>query len=433
MSVLRGGHLLFGRRPSFRRTRHTERVIPNLPPIPAKRLALRLTPDALRQVRGGHPWVYDKAITSVSDDGAEPGALAVVFDADRAFAGIGLWDPSSPIRVRMLHHGKPAQVDETFWRSRVEQAVALRAPLDATDTTGRRLIHGENDGFGGIVVDRYDSTIVVKVYSIAWLPHLKAVLDALVAVVEPTRVVLRLGRLAAADPRASGLIDGMVVMGDEPDGPVLFTELGLTFEADVINGQKTGHFLDQRDNRQLVGSWAEGARVLDVFSCTGGFSVHAAAGGATMVHSVDLAAPAIDTAIRNMAHNADRTSGAQHITTVGDAFEVMADLGARQEIYDIVVVDPPSFASRASERDGAIRAYRKLTELALPLVRTGGVLLQASCSSRVTEDDLASTVHTAVRSQGRQVLDERRFGHALDHPISFAQGGYLKAISMRLG
>lgn len=400
--------------------------------MPGKRLAVRLTPDALRQVRGGHPWVYDKAITSVSDASAAPGALAVVFDADRAFAGIGLWDPDSPIRIRMLHRGKPTQVDESFWRTRVADAVALRAPLKASNTTGMRLIHGENDGFGGVVVDHYDTTLVVKVYSVAWLPHLNSVLDALDYVVQPTRIVLRLGRLAADATQNSHLRDGMVVLGDMPDGPVLFDELGLRFEADVLRGQKTGHFLDQRDNRKRIGTWANGARVLDVFSCTGGFSVHAAAGGAALVHSVDIAAPAIDTAIRNMAHNVDRTNEARHQTTVGDAFEVMDDLGAKLESYDIVVVDPPSFASRASERDGAIRAYRKLTELALPLVRPGGVLLQASCSSRVTEDDLASTVQAAMRSQGRVPSNVEHFGHAIDHPVTFPQGRYLKAISARL-
>ncbi len=403
--------------------------------MPPKRLAVRLTPDAFRQLRGGHPWVYNKAITSVSDDTAVPGTLAVVFDSNRDFAGIGLWDPRSPIRLRMLHAGKPVKVDETFWRQRVDDAVAARTRLAADNTTGMRVINGENDGFGGLVVDRYDGTIVVKMYTSAWLPHLNPVLDALAAAIEPSRVVLRLGRIAANDPLVieAGLVDGMVVFGDEPEGPVLFREHGLTFEADVLEGQKTGHFLDQRENRAYVGAMAEGARVLDVFSCTGGFSVHAAAGGAKMVHSVDIAAPAIETAVRNMAHNADRTSHAQHLTTVGDAFEVMEDLGAKREIYDIVVVDPPSFASRASEKDGAVRAYRKLTELALPLVRSGGTLLQASCSSRVTEDDLAATVHAAIRSQGRTALNDRRFGHAIDHPISFPQGRYLKALSIELG
>lgn len=399
--------------------------------MPERRLAVRVTKDVLRQIRGGHPWVYDKAITSVSDEAAAPGTLAVIFDDKRRFAAIGLWDPISPIRVRILHAGKPTQIDDAFWASRVEDALATRSPLESTGTTGMRLIHGENDGFGGLVVDRYDRTLVLKLYASTWLPHLNQVVDSLVTAVAPERIVLRLGRNAARDSAvvAAGLTDGQALVGDVPSAPILFIENGLTFEADVIEGQKTGHFLDQRDNRQFVRSVAKGRRVLDVFSCTGGFSVYAAAGGATLVHSVDIAPAAIETAQRNFAHNSNVVAGAEHRRSVGDAFEVMTELGEAGERYDIVVIDPPSFASRARERDGAMRAYRKLSELALPLVAPGGRLLQASCSSRITEDDLHHVVHSALRSNGRTVSEEQWFGHALDHPISFPEGLYLKAMT----
>lgn len=405
-------------------------MIPGLASVPDKRLALRLTPDALRQVRGGHPWVYAEAITSGSDPKAAPGTLAVIFDKKRNFVAIGLWDPASPIRVRVLHTGKPQTIDDSFWREVVQRANRVRKPLTKSGTTGYRLLHGENDGTGGLIVDRYADTLVCKVYSASWLPHLNAVLEALSEQCEPERIVLRLGRLAAADAgvRGAGLVDGAVVMGSQATAPVLFEENGLTFEADVISGQKTGHFLDQRDNRQLIRAVSDGCRVLDVFSCTGGFSVYAAAGGATHVHSVDIAAPAIETARRNMQHNTAVVGSTRHETTVGDAFEVMDQLGRRGKQFDIVVIDPPSFASRAAERDGAIRAYRKLTELGLPLVRPGGRLLQASCSSHVTEDDLTATVNAAIRAQGRSAKNTEVTGHALDHPVSFAQARYLKAV-----
>lgn len=418
-------------------------MIPNLPSVPDKRLAIRISPDALRQVRSGHRWIYDKAITSNSDPSAAAGALAVIFDSDRKFAGIGLWDPRSPIRVRVLHAGKPQQVDDAFWRSLVEAAAERRSSLDAEGTTGWRLLHGENDGTSGLVVDRYDETLVCKVYSPAWLPHLNALLEALVSVMSPTRIVLRLGRIAASSPevRSAGLSDGVVVFGDPVTGPVPFLENGLNFTADVLDGQKTGHFLDQRDNRQHIRNYVAGKSgktghsnlsVLDVFSCTGGFSVYAAAGGASLVHSVDIAGPAIATAKSNMALNREAVSGARHETTVGDAFGVMANLGAADRTFDVVVVDPPSFASNASEKDGAIRAYRKLADLATTLVAPGGHLLQASCSSRVTEDDLVSTVRAAIRSHGRTVQTQQTFGHAVDHPVEFAQGRYLKAIALDL-
>ncbi len=410
-----------------------------LPTVPERRLAIRITPDALRQVRAGHRWIYDKAIVSNSDTTALPGTLAVIFDADRKFAAIGLWDPHSPIRIRVLHVGKPTQIDDTFWLEVVEAAVARRASLEASGTTGWRLLHGENDGVSGVVVDRYDSTLVCKVYSEAWLPHLNQLLSALQQVDQPERIVLRLGRLAAASAavQTAGLTDGEVVYGKPVDGPVPFLENGLRFTADVIDGQKTGHFLDQRDNRQHIREHVSGlskasTSVLDVFSCTGGFSVYAAAGGASFVHSVDIAAPAIETAKANMALNRDVVSGATHKTTVGDAFEVMAELAAQSQTFDVVVVDPPSFASNATERDGAIRAYRKLADLATTLVVRGGHLLQASCSSRVTEDDLVATVRAAVRSHGRTIGSEQIFGHAIDHPVEFAQGRYLKAIAIDL-
>ena len=410
-------------------------MIDDLPCVPERRLAVRLTPDAFRQVRGGHPWVYAEAITSVSNGGGAAGTLAVVFDKDRQFAAIGLWDPHSPIRLRILHAGKPKTIDDAYWASVVERAARTRHILAGRGTTGWRLLHGENDGTSGLVIDRYDTTIVCKIYSAAWLPHLNSVLEAVRASMDVERIVLRLGRLAAQDKavQAAGLRDGMTVYGPESDQPVLFTENALIFEADVVHGQKTGHFLDQRDNRQLIGSVAKGARVLDVFSCTGGFSVHAAAGGATHVHSVDISEPAIATSKRNMAHNATAVSSARHETTVGDAFEVLDRLVHRAQQYDIVIVDPPSFASKQSERDGAIRAYRKLTELALPLVAPGGRLLQASCSSRVTEDDLVSTVQSAARGQARPLHEVQITGHALDHPVGFPQGKYLKAITAIVG
>ena len=414
-------------------------MIADLPTVPERRLAIRITPDALRQVRSGHPWVYGKAIVSNSDTSAPPGTLAVIFDSDRNFAAIGLWDPRSPIRIRILHVGKPTQINDDFWKALVHKAASKRSALAGSGTTGWRLLHGENDAISGIVVDRYADTLVCKVYSESWLPHLNHVLEAMHQVMEPERIVLRLGRLAAASTSVinAGLTDGMVIHGDKVDGPVEFLENGLRFHADVLDGQKTGHFLDQRDNRQHVRKHVEssaggGVSVLDVFSCTGGFSVYAAAGGATRVHSVDIAVPALETAKANMSLNKELVSKATHVVTAGDAFEVMADLGASGQTFDVVVVDPPSFASNASERDGAIRAYRKLAELATPLVTSGGHLLQASCSSRVTEDDLVATVHSAIRSHNRTVRSEQIFGHAIDHPVEFAQGRYLKAIALDL-
>jgi 23S rRNA (cytosine1962-C5)-methyltransferase len=400
-----------------------------LPGVGEKRIAIRTTADALRQVRGGSPWLYDGSITSVSHDGA-PGDLAVVFDDRRKFAAIGLWDPTSPIRVKVLHRGSPATIDRDFWRGRLASALERRAALaDDSGTSAFRCVHGENDGLPGLVVDRYDRTLVVKLYTPAWFPHLAMVVDALVELLAPDRVVLRLSR-SVANGETFGLADGATIVGDPPPGPIRFVERGLVLEADVVHGQKTGHFLDQRDNRALVRSMAEGASVLDVFASTGGFSVAAAAGGATSVHLIDQSAPALATAERNLAHNRrlPEVRRCTVHTTVGDAFQVLAALAARHERFDIVVIDPPSFASNAGAVQRALAAYARLTHLGLAVVERGGTLVQASCSSRVTADEFAATVLHAASTARVDVHETRRTGHPVDHPIGFEHGAYLKAI-----
>ncbi len=407
-------------------------ILDRIPPPGDRRLAVRVTRDALRQLRGGSPWLYDGSITSISHDGS-PGDLAVVFDHDRKFAAIGLYDPTSPIRVKILHQGAPRPIDDEFWIERVSAALDRRAALaDDPGTDAYRLVHGENDGLPGLVADRYAATIVVKIYTPAWFPHLRSVLDALTSRQPAERVVLRLGRSVDAGD-TFGLADGDVLMGAPVDGPVRFVERGLSMEADVVRGQKTGHFLDQRDNRALVRGMAAGASVLDVFASTGGFALSAAAGGATSVHLIDQSAPALETARRNIAHN--RNLGevrrcAVH-TTTGDAFEVLQELATRDERFDLVIVDPPSFASNQAAVPRALAAYGRLTRLALGVTARGGTLVQASCSSRVTADEFAQTVLDAAASVHRDVVEVRRTGHAVDHPIGFEFGAYLKAIYLR--
>ncbi len=399
-------------------------------PLPAdRRLAVRVTKDAHRQIRGGHPWVYEESITAVSHEGAA-GDLAVVFDDDRRFRAIGLWDPGSPIRLKVLHAGKPRPIDDAFWQSRIGRAIEIRRPLlDDPSTDAYRIIHGENDMLPGLVVDVYADVAVVKLYTAAWVPHLRSLVPALVDALGAGSVVLRHSRnLSPAD--LHGLAEGDLLAGTVFGEPVRFLENGLAFGAHPTTGQKTGHFLDQRENRARVRDLAAGRTVLDVFSCTGGFSVHAAAGGARSVHSVDIAPLAIGTAERNMGLNLDvpAVAACDHRISVGDAFEVMEELAARGDSYDLVVVDPPSFASRQADIGRARRAYTRLTHLALDLIRPGGVLVQASCSSRVTADDFFDGIHEAAEAAGRRLTDIERTAHPLDHPIGFPQGAYLKAL-----
>lgn len=402
-----------------------------LPPVEDRRLALRVSPDALRHVRAGHPWIYDGSITSVSHE-APPGALAVVFDDRRRFAAIGLWDPTSPLRVRVLHAGEPTTVDRSFWSARLADAAdRRRAVTEDGRTTGYRWVNGESDGMPGLVVDRFAGTAVVKLYTAAWLPHLPTVVDLLAA--EADRVVLRLSR-AVADGATFGLADGQVLVGPVPDGPVEFDELGLHFAADVVHGQKTGHFLDQRDNRALVGSLSAGQDVLDVFSCTGGFTVHAAAGGARSVHTVDLSAPAIDTAVANLDRNRHLPTvrACEHTTEVGDAFRVLERHVAADRRWDVVVIDPPSFAPRQEAVPRALKAYRRLTELGLAVTRRGGLLVQSSCSSRIDADTFHRQLRDVARRQGHGLEEVARTAHPLDHPATFPEAWYLKTAFVRV-
>jgi 23S rRNA (cytosine1962-C5)-methyltransferase len=404
-----------------------------------RRLATRVTKDAARQIRGGHPWVFDGAITSIAP-GGRPGDLAVIFDDRRDFMAIGLYDPESAIRVKVLHHGRPRMIDRGFWLERIGGAVSARAQVfDPGHTNAWRCVHGENDGLPGLVLDRYDQTYVLKLYSAAWFPHLEVVLDVIDEVASPTQLVLRLGRAVqstladgGAAPSVGGvpIADGATLRGDPPDRPVRFREHDLRFEADVVHGQKTGFFLDQRDNRQRVRAIAQGARVLDVFCNSGGFSVNAAAGGAALVHSVDISAPAIAAAKRNMALNAGRAAvrACSHHVSTGDAATVMTQMVDAGRRFEVVVVDPPSFASRQRQVDAALHAYGQLTELAIDLLEPGGTLVQASCSARVTAEQFLETVTAAASRRGVRLDGVAHTSPTPDHPVGFAQGAYLKAL-----
>jgi 23S rRNA (cytosine1962-C5)-methyltransferase len=400
-------------------------------PSPSKtRLAIRLHPRAERAVKRGHPWVFDHGISSQRQEG-RAGDLAVIFDRDNRFLAIGLNDPSSPIRVRVLHHGSPLTIDAEWFAARIREAHERRVSLLATDTTGYRLIHGENDRMPGLIVDRYAENLVVKLYSAAWIPHLRPIIESLIELIAPERIVLRLSRAVQKQTgELAGLREGQLLHGPELAGPVLFRENGLIFEADLLRGQKTGFFLDQRDNRARVGSYSAGRTVLNVFSYTGGFSLYAARGRARAVTSLDLSGPALAAAERNFAHNRhiDSVAGATHHLLRGDAFDLLRDLARDRERFDVVILDPPSFAKSQDEIEGAIRSYQKLTRLGLDVLASGGLLVAASCSSRVGEDAFRHAITGAAQKAGRPLRMIEQTGHAMDHPIVIPEAAYLKCI-----
>ena len=396
----------------------------DLPQISKKRIALRVTSAAERAIRSGHPWVFENAIVHQSHQG-KSGDLAVIFDKKRHFLAIGLYDPDSMIRVRILRALKPATVDKHFFAEKLDSAHQRRAPLrDSDHTNGYRLLHGENDGMPGLVIDRYAETAVIKLYTPTWIPHLSAILDVLEEDFPAKRIVLRLSdRLKESN---HGLHDGMFLLGEKPKSPITFQENGLKFEVDPLRGQKTGFFLDQRENRARVEKLAKGKSVLNVFSYTGGFSVYAARGGAKQIVSLDASKPAIKAARKNFSLNFKETH--LHEGIVGDAFEIMAQMKKEGRLFKMVVIDPPSFAHKQSQTDGAIKAYKKLTRLGLGILAANGILVQASCSSRVDSDLFFNSINIAAHQAGRMLKEIERSNHALDHPIEFPEGAYLKCL-----
>ncbi len=408
-----------------------------LPGPATKRIALRVSAPAERAIRHGHPWIFDQAITEQSHTGA-PGDLAVIFDQKRRFIAIGLYDPTSSIRVRILQRNQPATIDAAWFQTKLVAATRLRKPLTEQPTEfvtdGYRLVHGENDGLPGLVIDRYAETLVLKIYSPIWIPHLADFCSALCRTNPVERVILRLSRsLKKQSEFLYGLEDGMTLIGQAPEGLLLFRENGLTFECDPIHGQKTGFFLDQRENRARVERLSTGKTVLNVFAYTGGFSVYAARGGAKQVVSVDISAPALQAAIQNFSHNQHipTVKSALHETIAADAFEVLARMESQKRLFDLVIIDPPMFAQNQDQIAAGLSAYRKLTRLGLGVLHSGGILVQASCSSRIDAETFFDSIHQTARESGRRLTEIERTGHALDHPIKFEEGAYLKCLFAR--
>ena len=405
----------------------------HLPHPAEKRIALRITPPAERALRQGHPWIFENSITEQSHAGSA-GDLAVIFDDKRKFLAIGLFDPTSPIRVRVLQSRTPATINADWFQNKLAVAAKIRKLLEAQNTNGYRLVHGENDGLPGLILDRYADTLVLKLYTPAWIPHLRHVCDALAIFNSARHLILRLSRsLQKQTELLHGLYDGMPLSLLPTPGLILFQENGLTFEADPIRGQKTGFFLDQRENRARVEALSKGKSVLNVFSYSGGLSVYAARGGAKEVVSVDLSPHAIESAQRNMAYNRHfpTVAAAQHETFAEDAFEVLARMKSENRLFDMVIIDPPMFAQNEKQIEAALAAYRKLTHLGLNVLRKGGTLVQASCSSRVSGSTFFESVHQSAKEAGRPLTEIERTGHAIDHPITYPEGEYLKCLFAR--
>jgi 23S rRNA (cytosine1962-C5)-methyltransferase len=396
----------------------------------AVRLRLRITAAAETILRGGHPWLFADSIHE-SNRAGQLGELAVIYDRTDKFLAVGLFDPDSPIRVRILHAGKPQTIDSAWWKNRLEKSLAIRRDLFDAQTNGYRLIHGESDGWPGLVLDKYDSTLVVKIYTAAWLPQLEETISLFKEKIPCERIILRMSRnIQTFAEKQFQLRDGQILFGATPDGPVIFSENGVRFEADVLRGQKTGFFLDQRENRAEVEKLSRGRKVLNAFSFSGGFSVYAARGGAKSVTDLDISAHALESAKRNFALNQNfpGMANCRHETVQADAFEWLA---SDTEKFDLIVLDPPSLAKRASERDGAIHAYERLNSLGIQKLTRDGILVAGSCSAHVSAREFFDAVRRAAARSGRKFSELKTLQHPLDHPATFKEAAYLKVIYLK--
>jgi 23S rRNA (cytosine1962-C5)-methyltransferase len=417
-------------------------------PSPAlPRLKLTLTATAESIVRGGHPWVYSDSVRSQNRAGTM-GELAVMYDRKDKFLAVGLFDPDSPLRVRVLHAGKPTTLDDAWWQTRLSSTLARRAGIADTQTNGLRFINGESDGWPGLVLDRYDTTLVLKLYTAAWLPQLRRIRDLILGQCQPERLVLRLSRNIQATAEAwddaatptpplhrkgTGWRDGDLLHGPALTGVVTFLETGIRFESDVLRGQKTGFFLDQRENRRRVETFSANADVLNAFSFSGGFSLYAARGGAKSVTDLDISQHALAASERNFQLNQahPKVTGAQHRAIQADAFEWIEQ--AKPAQFDVAIVDPPSLAKRETERAVAIQAYSRLAANGIRLLRPRGVLVAASCSAHVNAEEFFSAVRGAAQRSGRRLEELGTALHAPDHVATIPEAQYLKCIYLRLG
>ncbi|MEM9576733.1 MAG: class I SAM-dependent rRNA methyltransferase [Pseudomonadota bacterium] len=390
---------------------------------------VRLKPKAnARAIRHGFPWVFaNELVTDRRTKSRAPGSLAVLEDSARRPLGIVALNPGSKIICRMLDRDPEARIDTAWFTHRLSKALMSRARL--FDAPFYRLVHAEADGLPGIIIDRFGETAVIQPNA-AWAEaHVAPLTDALVAVTSVKTVLKNAsGRTRSLEGLDS---ENAVLRGDAPSGPVPVPMNGTTYMADLTGGQKTGLFFDQRPNHAFAASIARGARVLDVFSHVGGFSLAALAHGAASALAVDSSTPALGLASRGAEASevADRFE-----TRRGDAFDVLAALASEGAKFDLVVCDPPAFAPSKQALDSGLRAYERIARLAAPLVAENGVLGLCSCSHAA---DLTAFRGASVRGIGRAgrsaALIYTGFAGP-DHPQlpQLAESGYLKSVFFQL-
>jgi len=395
--------------------------------MPARLPVVRVKPGRDRSLRHRHPWLFSGAIAAVEGEPAS-GATVEVRAADGDLLALAAWSPASQIRARVWSFA-PTSIDASFIALRLRRAIAARAGMLDARHSGMRIVHGESDGLPGVVADRYADVVVVQLLSAGAEAWRDAIVDAL-ADATPARAIVE---RSDADVRAlEGLAPRVAVArGTLPD-PVVFRENGIDYAVDVLAGQKTGFYLDQRDNRRIVGDHAAGRQVLNAFCYSGGFTLACLAGGATRVVSVDSSAPALALGRANLARNpALDASRAQWLEA--DVFAELRRLRDADASFDLIVLDPPKFAPTAHHAERAARAYKDINLLALKLLAPGGYLATFSCSGGIGPELFQKIVAGAAQDARADAAIVGRFTASADHPVAlaFPEGEYLKGLLVR--
>ena len=370
-----------------------------------------------------HPWIFSGAIQS-ADDGIPEGDIVKAFTVNGDFIAIGHYQLGS-IAVRVLTFEDSA-IDLSFWKSRLLSAFMMRKSIGIADNPHNdtyRLVHGEGDNLPGLIIDCYGKTAVMQAHSVGFHVCRNEIAQALVEVLEGRIDNVYYKSETTLPFKADLRKENGFIYGGTDDN--VARENGLSFHVDWLKGQKTGFFVDQRENRQLLESYAKDRSVLNMFCYTGGFSVYAMRGGAKLVHSVDSSAKAVDLTNRNISLNFK--DDVRHKAFCDDAFKF---LDRHEDKYDLIILDPPAFAKHRSALRNALKGYTRLNVKGLEKIKSGGILFTFSCSQVVTKDQFRQAVFTAAAQSKRKVRILHQLHQPSDHPINIyhPEGEYLKGL-----
>ncbi|MCQ2265811.1 MAG: class I SAM-dependent rRNA methyltransferase [Bacteroidales bacterium] len=376
-----------------------------------------------------HPWVFSGAIAK-KDKGITEGEVVEVFDAYDNFMAIGHYHTSS-IAVRVFSFDK-VEVNRDFWKRKIERAIAYRKMIylfDNQDTTLFRLINGEGDEMPGLIADCYAGHLVLQFHSYGMYLMREMLVDIFKEVLAD-RLKSIFNKSATTLSESNAFVPSNELLYGTLDDEVLVRENGVPFYIDIQQGQKTGFFIDQRDNRKMVSEFCRGKKVLNLFCYTGGFSAYALKGGAELVHSVDISKRAIEQTNENMALLGDLARN--HEAFAANVFDFIEDMP--DHFYDVIVVDPPAFAKHYKVKEQGIKGYRNINRKAMEKVKPGGMIFTFSCSQAISKEDFQTIIFSAAAMEHKNVRIIKNLQHSLDHPVNIfhPEGSYLKGMALSI-